>query len=362
MPLTAPLSAPIRVLIVDDSALMREMLSNMLSADPAFEVVGTAPDPLVAREKIKRLNPDMITLDIEMPNMDGIEFLRRLMALRPTRVLMISTLTARNADITLKALEIGAIDCLEKPHDMGEAGLAAFRAELLSAARVVGTARLPQRNGAPEPRMAAPSQPLGSGIIGIGSSTGGVEALITLFSALPPLLPPVVVVQHMPAKFTTSFSRRLDTMSALKVREARDGEILGPGDAVVAPGGQHMEIRRTRDDRFLVSLSPGDPVSGHCPSVDVLFASLARSAGPRAVGVILTGMGRDGAEGMLAMHRAGAHCIGQDEASSLVYGMPRVAFEMGGVHEQVALSRIPSRIVHALTERAQRKGGARKAS
>jgi two-component system chemotaxis response regulator CheB len=354
MPILPALSRPIKVLIVDDSALIRQMLSEMLSSSPDFEVVGVAPDPLVAREKIKRLNPDMITLDIEMPNMDGIEFLRRLMSLRPTRVLMISTLTARNADITLKALELGAIDCLEKPKDMAEEGLAAFREALLHAARVVGTARLTNRASAPEPRAAALPHTPGNAIVGVGASTGGVEALITLFTTLPPLMPPVVVVQHMPPKFTASFARRLDSMSALSVREARDGEIIAPGEAVVAPGGQHMEIRRTRDDRYLVALSHGDAVCGHCPSVDVMFASLARCAGPNAVGVILTGMGRDGAEGMLAMNRAGAFCIGQDYESSLVYGMPRVAFELGGVHEQSTLTRIPSRIIHALSLRAQR--------
>ncbi|MCA0406462.1 MAG: chemotaxis response regulator protein-glutamate methylesterase [Proteobacteria bacterium] len=358
MPILPPLSRPIKVLIVDDSALIRQMLGEMLSASPEFEVVGTAPDPLVAREKIKRLNPDMITLDIEMPNMDGIEFLRRLMALRPTRVLMVSTLTARNADITLHALELGAIDCLEKPRDMGEAGLSAFREELLHRARIVGTARLPEKPTAPPPAAqssAAPLQAPDNAIIGIGASTGGVEALITLFSALPPMMPPIAVVQHMPTKFTASFAKRLKSMSALDVREARDGELIDAGSAVVAPGGYHMQIRRTREDRYMVALSQGEPVSGHCPSVDVMFSSLARCAGPNAVGVILTGMGRDGADGMLAMHRAGAWCIGQDAQSALVYGMPRVAHELGGVDEQAALTRIPSRIVRALAERAGRQ-------
>jgi two-component system, chemotaxis family, protein-glutamate methylesterase/glutaminase len=364
VPVIPPLARPIKVLIVDDSALIRQMLSEMLSSHPDFEVVGTAPDPLVARDKIKRFNPDMITLDIEMPNMDGIEFLRRLMSLRPTRVLMISTLTARNADITLTALELGAIDCLEKPKDMGEEGLAAFREALIHAARIVGTARLTNRAAPPTlpaRPTALPHKP-GNAIIGIGASTGGVEALISVFSALPPLMPPVAVVQHMPPRFTTSFARRLDSMSALNVREARDGEVLAPGDAVIAPGGLHMQIRRTREDRYLVALSRDEAVSGHCPSVDVMFTSLARSAGPNAVGVILTGMGRDGAEGMLAMNRAGAYCIGQDHESSLVYGMPRTAFELGGIHEQSTLARIPARIIYALYQRAERNAAGSKAA
>lgn len=348
---------PIKVLIVDDSMLIRQMLSEMLGSSPDFEIVGVAPDPLVAREKIKRLNPDMITLDIEMPNMDGLEFLRRLMALRPTRVLMISTLTARNADITLQALELGAIDCLEKPKDLGDAGLATFREELQRTARIVASARLPART-APhqqQPALATELHPHSSAIVAIGASTGGVEALTSLFAALPPNMPPIAVVQHMPMKFTASFARRLNSISAVEVHEARDGEVLRAGTAVLAPGGLQMELRRTRQDTYIVSLSEAPPVSGHCPSVDVMFASLARAAGPNTVGVILTGMGRDGAEGMLAMRRAGAWCIGQDEDSALVYGMPRMAFDLGGVDEQVGLPRIPGRILRALNERADRQ-------
>lgn len=355
MPVPAPLEHPIRVLVVDDSALMRQMISEMLASSPEFEVIGTAPDPLVAREKIKRLNPDMITLDIEMPNMDGIEFLRRLMNLRPTRVLMISTLTARHAEVTLHALELGAIDCLEKPKDMSEEGRAAFRAELLHRARIVGTSRLRAAPAAaPAPVARAAGALPENAIVGLGASTGGVEALIQVFSTLPARMPPIVVTQHMPPKFTASFAKRLAGVCALDVREARDGEVLAPGSAVIAPGGLHMEIRRTRENRYLVALSEGDKVSGHCPSVDVLFASLARSAGPNAVGALLTGMGRDGAEGLLAMHRAGAWCIGQDHASSLVYGMPRVAAEIGALDEQADLARISGRIVEALARRAER--------
>lgn len=355
MPVLTPLKRPIRVLIVDDSLLIRQMLGEMLGASPDFEVVGAAPDPLVAREMIKRLNPDMITLDVEMPNMDGLEFLRRLMALRPTRVLMISTLTARNADATLAALELGAIDCLEKPRDLGEAGLATFREALQRKARMVASARLPAATAAAKEAESPVIHAHPRALVAIGASTGGVEALISLFSALPPGMPPTIIVQHMPEKFTTSFARRLDAASAVTVREARDGEILNTGCAVLAPGGLQMELRRTREDAYLVCLSEAPPVSGHCPSVDVAFHSVARAAGPNAVGVILTGMGRDGAAGLLAMRQAGAWCIGQDEETALVYGMPRVARELGALDEQMSLARIPTRIVRALNERSARQ-------
>lgn len=355
MPTAMPVSK-IRVLVVDDSALMRQLISNTLGADPRVEVVGTAPDPLVARDKIKQLNPDVVTLDVEMPKMDGIEFLRRLMALRPTRVLMVSSLTAKNTATTLAALELGAVDCLEKPLDHEDGTLAAFREALLMKIHVVAGARL--RGGA----VSAPVKPVEAAragfsnrqIIAIGASTGGVEALSKIVAALPGGLPPIVIVQHMPPRFTASFAQRMNALGPVRVREAEDRMVLEPGQAVIAPGGFQLEILR-QGDRYRTRIFSGSVVSGHAPSVDVMFHSVAAMAGAQAVGVILTGMGHDGAEGLLAIHETGAITLGQDQASALVYGMPRVAKEMGAVGTEVALEKMAGAIVRAVEVTAREK-------
>lgn len=338
-----------RVLVVDDSAFMRQLISTILRSDPLIEVVGTAPDPLVAREKIKALNPDVVTLDIEMPHMDGIEFLRRLMSLRPTRVLMISSLTKRNADASLRALQLGAIDCLEKPLDQTDGTLSAFRTALLEKIHMVSSSRL----GAfvPSQTASTPRRVKGristNGLIAIGASTGGVEALNYLLSQLPAGLPPIAIVQHMPPRFTSSFAQRLDGICAFDVREAEDGMEILPGQAVIAPGGYQLEIRQ-KNSRYVCGVFEGEQVSGHAPSVDVMFSSVAQLIGQDAVGVILTGMGQDGARGLLEMRKAGSRTIGQDQRSSLVYGMPRVAAEIGATEVQLSLDHIPDAIINAV--------------
>ncbi|MCA0400623.1 MAG: chemotaxis response regulator protein-glutamate methylesterase [Proteobacteria bacterium] len=345
----------LRVLIVDDSALMRQIIASMLASDPHIEVVGSAANPNIAREKIKALDPDVITLDIEMPEMDGIEFLCRLMRLRPMRVLMLSSLTGKNTEMTLRALEIGAVDCLEKPLDHGEATLEAFRRDLLDRVHAVGSARLARTGITQTGTTRIAARPFNSqSIIAIGASTGGVEALGQVMASLPASLPPIFIVQHMPAKFTPGFARRLDQASALRVREAIDGLEVHPGEAVIAPGGFHLGVKKSGGS-FRCRLEDGESVSGHRPSADVLFHSAAREIGNAAVGVILTGMGRDGAEGLLDMRNRGAWTIGQDERTSLIYGMPRVAFEAGAVCAQLPLQEIAGAIVEAAAQQGERK-------
>ena len=334
----------IRVLVVDDSATMRSLIATVLQRDPEIEVVGEAGDPLEAREAIKRLNPDVITLDVEMPNMNGIDFLEKIMRLRPMPVVMVSTLTVRGAEATVEALELGAIDCVAKPSTGGLEGFHDLPFKVKTAAKAkVRPLRTPEADAAkPAPLEHTPDDR----IIAIGSSTGGVEALITILSRFPANCPPTVVTQHMPATFTKSFSERLDRLCAPKVAEAHDGALLESGRIYIAPGGEtHLEIGGSGALRC--RLSAGPAVNGHRPSVDVLFRSVAKVAGDRAVGAILTGMGRDGAEGLLAMRRAGARTIGQDESSSVVYGMPKVAFEIGAVERQAPLERISAELLKA---------------
>ena len=331
-----------RVLIVDDSATMRAMIAATLSRDAGIEVAGMAGDPLEAREAIKRLNPDVITLDIEMPNMSGLDFLERLMRLRPTPVVMVSTLTRRGAEATIQALELGAVECVAKPTNFTEGSDFDGLAEKVKAA-----ARAQVRARSPDPETVGKSAshyvPDGR-VVAIGSSTGGVEALLAILAEYPANCPPTVVTQHMPGTFTASFAQRLDRSCAAKVSEARDGAPIEPGTVHLAPGGEfHLEVCGGATPRC--RLRPGDPVSGHRPSVDVLFGSLARNSGARALGVILTGMGRDGAQGLLAMRQAGAPTLGQDEASAVVYGMPRVAFAIGAVERQLPLRKIGQEIL-----------------
>jgi len=340
--------APVRVLVVDDSAVMRQLLSTLLSADPEIEVVGTAPDPHVARERIKELNPDVITLDVEMPRMDGLTFLRKIMTLRPTPVVMVSTLTQAGAEVTLEALEIGAIDFVAKPtHDLANArdGLAIeLQTKVKAAARTrVGL----RRNAAVQSReRPARARVAADKIIMIGASTGGVEALKALLMGLPADCPPTLITQHMPPRFTTAFAERLNRECPMKVSEAAHDQPIEQGHVYIAPGAHHLQLAR-HGSRHVCRLSDAPPVSGHRPSVDVLFHSAAQVAGASAVGVILTGMGKDGADGLLAMRNAGAVTLGQDEESSLIYGMPRVAFERGAVMRQYPLSHMADAILEA---------------
>jgi len=337
-------SSPVRVLIVDDSASMRAVLKRILSADPDIEVVGVAPEPDVARAMIKELNPDVITLDIEMPGMDGLSFLERIMRLRPMPVVMCSTLTARGAEATIEALRLGAVDCIAKPTG-NPLDIALSSAHLCTI--VKGAARSTVRHA---PESAAPVAPLASGamrdvVIAIGASTGGVEALFLILKALPADCPPILVVQHMPAAFTPGFAARLDGECALRVVEARDGTPIERGTVYIAPGGHmHMELAGGLGGR--IKLRSGEPYGGHRPSVDLLFASVA-SLGSAAVGVMLTGMGSDGAEGLLAMRRAGARTLGQSKDSCVVYGMPRAAFDLGAIEREVALTAMPGAILGA---------------
>ena len=332
----------ITVLIVDDSALIRKIFTEILSEHPQIEVIGTASDPLEAREKIKQLNPDVLTLDIEMPKMDGISFLEKIMALRPMPVIMVSTLTQKGAEATIRALEIGAVDYLAKPvsnhnHDT----LGALKDELTSKVINAASAHFRSKIIAQSSTIIKFTPPISGNkkIIAIGASTGGVEALRDLFVRLPANCPPIVITQHMPEHFTKSFAARLDNISQLRVEEASNHARLKDGHAYIAPGGLHLKILRLGAD-FVCKLEDSQSVSGHKPSVDVLFNSVAEAVGERAVGVILTGMGKDGAEGMLAMKKAGSYNIGQDEASCVVYGMPKVAYILGGVDIQAPLNKI----------------------
>jgi two-component system chemotaxis response regulator CheB len=328
-----------RVLIVDDSPTMRSVIASRLRADPEIEVVGQAADPHEAREAIKRLNPDVITLDIEMPNMDGIAFLEKIMRLRPTPVIMVSTLTQRGAEVTLRALEIGAFDCIAKPGGGSSESFDQLPEKVKAAA---GSRRRVRRLAAP-PRRPAEAFVPDDRIIAIGASTGGVEALISVLTEFPSNCPPTVITQHMPPTFTRSFAERLNGLCAAHVSEARDGEPLVVGHVYLAPGDHHLEVVGHNPMRCKLSAAP--KVNGHRPSADVMFGSVVRVARDRAIGIILTGMGRDGADGLLAMRQAGCETIGQDEASCVVYGMPRVAQEIGAVIRQLPLEQIGSRVI-----------------
>ena len=328
------MTARVRVLVVDDSSSMRSIIAKMLDQDPAIEVVGAAADASEARRLIKELDPDVLTLDIEMPGMNGLDFLGKIMALRPMPVVIVSSATERGAAMALRALEAGAFDCFPKP-----TSFAALAQDDGLAVIVRAAARFTGRAGTPPPRRpAAVATDDGARLIAIGASTGGVEALLTLIGAFPKDCPPTVIVQHMPALFTASFAGRLSRFCPPQVEEAVSGTILQRGHVYLAPGGaRHMEVVGTAAPR--IRLYEGDTVSGHRPSVDVLFRSVARLGLP-AIGVLLTGMGADGAAGLKAMRDAGARTIGQDEATSVVYGMPQVAFQLGGVERQLPLPRI----------------------
>lgn len=338
----------ITVLIVDDSQLIRSMFSAMLAEEADIEVLGTAIDPFDAREKIKQLNPDVITLDVEMPKMDGLTFLEKIMTLRPMPVIMVSSLTEKGADITVRALEIGAVDYLAKPQEQNEHTLKALQKELADKIRCASKSRVSARAGM------APASPTGlllykgtnnaQKLIAIGASTGGVEALREVLQVLPANLPPIVITQHMPAKFTHSFATRLDKLCAPKVQEVQHLQELEVGNVYIAAGDAHFSIHG-KSGQWVAHVQDGELVSGHKPSVDVLFRSVAKYVGKQAVGVILTGMGRDGAEGLLKMREAGAPTIGQNEASCVVYGMPKAAALLGAVDKEISLQAIAKEIV-----------------
>lgn len=342
---------PCSVLVVDNSRTMRSLIAATLASDPDIRVVGEASDAFEAREAIKQLSPDVVTLDIEMPKMNGLDFLERIMRLRPTPVIVISSLTERGTETSIRALEIGAVDCIAKPSARNRDSLD----DLGSRVKAAASARLP-KGGAALRRPAEQSAAVGAytsdgRVVAIGASMGGVEALCSLLSRFPENCPPTVVTQHMPAMFTKSFADRLDRLCRPKVMEAVDGASLMPGNVYIAPGGPcHLLVAGSERPRC--RLQEGELISGHRPSVDALFQSVGRVLGSRAVGVILTGMGRDGAQGLLTMRESGAETIGQDEATSLVYGMPRAAYECGGVGVQLPLGAIAERLL-AMTNKTR---------
>jgi two-component system, chemotaxis family, protein-glutamate methylesterase/glutaminase len=350
----------IRVLVVDDSAVMRQLLTEILNSDPDIEVVGTAPDPFVAREKIKLLNPDVLTLDVEMPRMDGLAFLRNLMRLRPMPVVMCSSLTHKGATVALDALSLGAIDFVAKPAVDVIHGIKEAAHEIVSKVKMASRAQVrPLVEHPPAARVVAERHDAGAvlpkrsaptlfattdRIIAIGASTGGTEAIKQVLSRLPADIPGIVIVQHIPKAFSGPFAIRMNASSVLNVCEASDRQPILAGHAYIAPGDQHLLVERN-GARYQCRLSDGDLVNRHRPSVDVLFRSVAQSAGRNSIGVMLTGMGRDGAEGMKEMRDAGASTIAQDEHSSVVWGMPGAAWQIGAVQTLHALQEISARIV-----------------
>ncbi len=345
----------IKVLVVDDSALIREVLSVALAKDGDIEVVGTAEDPIIARRKIKELNPDVVTLDIEMPNMNGLEFLSKLMRLRPTPVVMVSTLTHKGTSETMLALELGAVDFVGKPgHDLA-GGLDAFGAEIRTKVRaaavsdVRGQAMQASVATKPVAVTSASAIPAGS-LIAIGASTGGVDAVRKVLARMPADCPPIVVAQHMPPNFTERFAERLDQQIELKVQEASDRMPLEMGNVYIAKGGFHLRVENT-SGQLKCRVTADELVSGHRPSADVLFSSVAKVMGTKAVGAILTGMGKDGAEGLKSMREAGAYTVGQSKESALVYGMPKVAMEIGAVVEQAMVEDIAGKLISGFLRR-----------
>ncbi|AGW92717.1 MULTISPECIES: protein-glutamate methylesterase/protein-glutamine glutaminase [Cupriavidus] len=353
-------AAKIKVLCVDDSALIRSLMTEIINSQPDMEVVGTAPDPLVARDLIKRLNPDVLTLDVEMPRMDGLDFLERLMRLRPMPVLMVSSLTERGSEITMRALELGAVDFVTKPKLGIRDGLLEYTDTIADKLRAAARARV---RAAAQPTAAAEAAPMlrspllsTEKLIILGASTGGTEAIKEFLMPLPPDSPAVMIVQHMPAGFTRSFAQRLDGLCRITVKEAVHGERVLPGHAYIAPGDSHLRLARSGAN-YVAHLSQEAPVNRHRPSVDVLFDSAAEHGGKNVIGVILTGMGKDGARGMLRMREAGAYNLAQDEHTCIVFGMPKEAIAAGGVHEVVPLPAMTQRVMARLATygtRAQR--------
>lgn len=347
----------IKVLCVDDSALIRDLLTEIINSQPDMEVVAVAPDPIAARDLIKRYNPDVLTLDVEMPRMDGLDFLERLMRLRPMPVLMVSSLTQAGSEVTLRALELGALDFVAKPSLGIRSGMLEYANEIAEKVRAAARSRpkrARRRNEPPPTRLKAPLVSSEKLII-IGASTGGTEAIRRVLEPLPANSPAILITQHMPGGFTRSFAERLDRLCQIRVKEAADGERILPGHAYIAPGDAHLKLARNGAN-YVARLDTDPPVNRHRPSVDVLFHSAATQAGRNAIGVLLTGMGKDGAMGLVEMRRAGAPTIAQDEESCVVFGMPREAIALGGAEEVLSLENIASRLVSLVTAsgRAQR--------
>tara|TARA_R110001599_G_scaffold159052_1_gene346053 strand:+ start:75241 stop:76314 length:1074 start_codon:yes stop_codon:yes gene_type:complete len=351
----------IKVLIVDDSALIRGVMKEIISSQPDMEVVGVAPDPIVARDLIKQTNPDVLTLDVEMPRMDGLDFLEKLMRLRPMPVLMVSSLTERGSEITMRALELGAVDFVTKPKMDIQSGMREYTELISDKIRAAAKARIQSRQPANTAGAAGdgvlPSlrNPLISSekLIIVGASTGGTEAIKDFLMQMPSDCPGILITQHMPPGFTKSFAQRLDGLCRIDVRESEGGERVLPGHAYIAPGHSHLKLVRSGAN-YMTQLDQGEPVNRHRPSVDVLFRSAALAAGKNAVGVILTGMGKDGALGMLEMKQAGAYNFAQDEASSVVFGMPREAIAVGATHEVGALRALPEMVLKHLASNSSR--------
>lgn len=356
------MSKKIKVLIIDDSALIRQLLQEILGRDAAIEVVGTASDPLIARDKIKQLNPDVLTLDIEMPKMDGITFLKNLMRLRPMPVIMISTLTEAGADVTLEALEIGAIDFVSKPKVDVIDQLQSYAEDIINKVKIASAARVRAYRIDDIPAVSkkltadavlskGPKKHLKTSdkIIAIGASTGGTEAIKELLITMPASAPGIVISQHIPAAFSAPFARRMDGCSAMTVYEAKDGQQILPGHVYIAPGSHHLIVERS-GARYICRLNDGPPVNRHKPSVDVMFRSVCQNVGPNAVGAILTGMGNDGAMGLQEMHEVGAPTIAQDEKSSVVWGMPGEAVKQGGVDHVLSLDKISAKLLELCQE------------
>lgn len=355
----------IKVLIVDDSALVRQLLTSILNEDPGIEVVGSAADPFVARDKIKKLNPDVLTLDVEMPRMDGVTFLGNLMRLRPMPVVMVSTLTEQGADVTLRALEAGAVDFVSKPkldvaHELPEyAEEIIGKVKTAAKARVRALERRPAKKISVSEKLSADavlSKPVmkkhfrtTDRIIGIGSSTGGTEAIKDVLRDLPPDMPGIVISQHIPEAFSGPFAQRVNSLTALTVLEASNGQQVLPGHVYIAPGNRHLIIQRD-GARYICKLNDGPPVNRHKPSVDVMFRSLSQNAGANAIAVMLTGMGDDGAAGMGEMRQAGSPTIAQDERTSVVWGMPGEAVKRGFVEEVLSLNKIGKRLQELSSE------------
>ncbi len=347
----------IKVLIVDDSALVREILSKGLALDKDLEIVGTASDPFVARDKIIELRPDVLTLDVEMPKMDGVEFLRRLMPQHPLPVVIVSALTKKGAQITLEAFEAGAVEVVTKPSSDVARGLSSMLNDLrakikIAAATNVSAWKLNKKQADTIVKINREALAESTDkVIAIGASTGGTEAIRKILKTFPASMPGVVIVQHMPAGFTAHFAESLNKDCAMEVKEASHGDRIMPGRVLVAPGGD-MQFRILRSGGiYIADLKPGEKVCGHCPSVEVMFESAAKYVGANAIGVILTGMGSDGASGMLAMRQAGARTLAQNEESSVVFGMPKVAYERGGAEKLVPLSDITTRVIAILEGR-----------
>ncbi len=344
----------IQVLCVDDSALIRQLMTEIVNSHTDMEMVATAPDPLIARDLIKQHNPDVLTLDVEMPRMDGLDFLERLMRLRPMPVIMVSSLTSKGSEITLNALELGAVDFVTKPQLGLREGMLHYSDAIADKIRAASRARVSRHVPGAAPKRLNASPMVGSEkIIAIGASTGGTEAIRQVLVPLPPTSPALLITQHMPPGFTRSFAERLNKLCQISVKEAEDGERVMPGHAYIAPGDIHMELARSGAN-YHIKLNDAPPMNRHRPSVDILFHSVARTAGSNAVGVILTGMGNDGAAGLLAMRKAGAKTLAQSEKTCVVFGMPREAIAAGAACDIVDLDNVSQKMLSCVVGQAQR--------